>query len=114
MVTRAAARSVAVIVDAAGAELIEAFRSPSTVPEAVVAYAERSGLDAQEVLTRAYPLLRELADAGVLVAPGERAVAPRLAPGATVEGWEVVELLRLVDDTRESTWSATAAARSPR
>ncbi len=99
VVTREAARSVAVVVDAAGAELIEGFRSPRTVAEAVVAYAERTGLDAQDVLTRAYPLLCELADAGVLVAPEERAVLPRVAVGAGVDGWEVVALCRLVDDT---------------
>src|SRR5262245_41476429 len=68
--TRARARATSSLVDEAVAELLQEFRSPSTIVEAVIRYCRRRGLDPERTLTESYPTLRRCLMEGYLVAAG--------------------------------------------
>jgi serine/threonine-protein kinase len=89
------------LVDAGAAELLEGFRSPATVAEAVLRFCRARGRDAEATLEEAYPLLRRLAAEEFLVEEGstERtATGPTLARGETFAGWEVLAAVQRAVD----------------
>ena len=59
-VSRVHGRSGSSIVDADAAGLLDRFREPRTVVEAVILFSRERGLDAAQVLDGAYPLLRSM------------------------------------------------------
>jgi serine/threonine-protein kinase len=100
--TRVGHRSTSKIVDASTAALLDEFRTPRPIVEAIVAYCIRRRADPHATLTAAYPLLCRLVEEGLLTGAdeGQRQLEPAFAPGAVVDGYTIRECLRLVDDTQ--------------
>jgi serine/threonine-protein kinase len=108
VVSRPLARTSSRVVDALGAELLERFREPRTIVEAVILFSHRHGLKPGPVLEDAFPMLRGLLAGRLLVPAGDPegeaggelgSVVPGLAPGERVAGVEVMRPLHLLEDT---------------
>ncbi|BCT92575.1 hypothetical protein LYSHEL_15990 [Lysobacter helvus] len=98
--SRVRSRATSRTLDAAGAELLNAFGTPTTVADAIVDFALRHALDPRQVLMEAYPLLRQCRREGVLVAPGEsgaNALAPTLSRGGAFDVLHCVQSLEDVE-----------------
>lgn len=101
VLTRPHARSASVAVDADTAALLECFRQPRTVVEAILAYAGAHSADAEETLDSAYPTLQRLINARLLVpvgSDGHLRITPTLDRGERLLGHEVVRCVQLLDD----------------
>src|SRR5436305_2311629 len=100
VLTRPSLRATSRVLDAGSAALLAEFRRPSGIAEAVLRYARARGLDPEETLAAAYPLLSHLLETGFLLPEGtEPGEAPSLAPGAEIAGFRVLRCLRFLDDT---------------
>ena len=90
------------VVSADTVRLLESFREPTTIPEAILLHAVRSSADATQLLTEAYPVLRQLRDARYLVGPAQAALSanrPLFDPGAALGRWQVEYSLQTFDDS---------------
>jgi eukaryotic-like serine/threonine-protein kinase len=102
-VSRLRGRGGSTIVDADSARLLDRFREPRTLVEAVILYAREKGAAPTEVLESAYPLLKGMVQRGVLVHPearGDRngdSSAPWTAATRLPIG-RVVRALQVLDD----------------
>ena len=65
--TRPLSRHPSTIVDLETAELLEEFRSPTRIIDAVIGYSTAQRLDPAETLERAFPVLQGFMNAGLLV-----------------------------------------------
>jgi serine/threonine protein kinase len=95
-------RSSSTLVDAALAEVLNEFRRPSTIVEAIVRYSHRLALEPEDALTTYYPALRLCKAQGYLVlADSERArpIEPVFDVGRRVASGTVLRCLRLLEDT---------------
>jgi len=101
-VTRPHTRAGSMIVDARTAALLEHFRAPSTVIDAIVAFCAARPLDAARTLDEAFATLGELVAAKLLV-PADSALAEpimsSLSSGQRVGDVEIIEPIHLLDDT---------------
>lgn len=97
-VTRKRSRRTTRVVDRAAADLMDEFRKPSSVIDAVRRFAQHAGLPAREVIESGVPLLNEMINDGFIVAVGTEPDADRegLRVGQMLGGWEVLEVLQLV------------------
>ena len=101
-VARRGARSASRILDAEGAELLERFRSPSTIVDAVIAHSRDRGTGPERTLEEAFPMIERLIGAGVLVVAGSdaaQAMRPALGEGDRLAGYEVVAAIQVLEDT---------------
>ena len=101
-ISRPQGRSRAKLLDARGAALLEEFKSAKRVAEGVLSYAAREGLDPEQVLQQAFPLLRDCYNAAFLVPAGSPEAAPILATrarGDRVGRFRVLRCVQLRDDT---------------
>ena len=101
-ITHPRSRTPSRILDARSAELLEEFRTPRTIVEAVIRFSRAREADPEATLEEAYPLLQRLLDSGFLVPEGSEEAAgvhPALAPGEEVAGYEVVECVQGLEDT---------------
>ncbi|HEX5591744.1 MAG TPA: lanthionine synthetase LanC family protein [Solirubrobacterales bacterium] len=101
-VTRPLARGTSSVVDARAAGLLERFRTPATIVEAVIAYSTEEGLDPHETLDSAFEMLRGFVAEGLLLAADSELAQPistSLPPGELVGGFEVVEPAHVIADT---------------
>jgi serine/threonine-protein kinase len=104
--SRPQARSGAKILDAAAADLVGRFREPRTLVEAVILYGRSRGLDPQEVLEGAFPLISGLVEGGFLVPASDGAVPPasrgldsRWQGGEKLAAGRVARVLQVLEDT---------------
>jgi eukaryotic-like serine/threonine-protein kinase len=115
-VTRPHSRTTSTIVDAAAAALLEGFRQPVTIVDAVIAYSLATGADPRTTLEDAVPLLGGFVDEGLLVPTGSVLATPisgTLEAGDHVGQYTVVEPVHVVVDTeihRVRAADGTAAA----
>ena len=96
------ARATSTYVGATLAGLLEEFRSPSTVADAVARYATDRSLRPDATLTGAYPAIRECLRRGYLVIPGSARSAglqPVFAVGERGPGGRVVRRVQLLQDS---------------
>ena len=101
-VTRPNSRVLARIVDSDGARLVQEFRQPSTVAQAVLRYCRATNEDPESTLDAAFPMLERLVHAGLLVAavsPLAQRIRPMLEIGSRFAGIEVVACLQALEDT---------------
>ncbi|HEX7185407.1 MAG TPA: lanthionine synthetase LanC family protein [Thermoanaerobaculia bacterium] len=101
-ITRPRSRTPSRIVDARSAELLQEFRAPRTIAEAVIRYSRAREADPEATLEEAYPLLDRLLRSGFLVAEGTdeaEGIRTSLEPGERIAGWEVLELVHGLEDT---------------
>ena len=90
------------ILDAPSAELLEQFRTPRTIVEAVIRYSQEREADPETTLEAAYPLLERLLATGFLVpegAAGAEGILPLLRPGEVLGAFEVRECVQELEDT---------------
>lgn len=105
-ISRPQSRMPSTVVDAGAAALIEQFRTPRTLVEAVMLFAAPRRLDPADVLEDAYRLVRQMMEQGVLVAPDASAGPPseggvmlaQYRRGDVVGDAEVVRALQVVED----------------
>lgn len=101
-VTHPRSRMPSQILDARAAELLQEFREPRTVVEAVIRFSRPRELDPERTLEEAYPLVARLLESGFLVCEGDQDAAgihPLLHPGEEIAGFEILECLHILEDT---------------
>lgn len=115
-VTRPNSRTTARIIDGDSAKLLEEFRQPTTIVQAVIRYCSATKADPESTLDAAFPVLERLVHARLLVAadsPQTQRVRPLLETGSQFAGAEVVACLQALEDTdlyRVKTSDGEAAA----
>ena len=101
-VSRVRGRGGSSIVDADSAQLLDRFRDPLTIVDAVILFARAKGADATEVLEGAYPFLRGMVQKQVLVptATGGTQDTPAIATwdiGTELPMGTIVRVLQRLD-----------------
>jgi hypothetical protein len=102
IVSRANARALSKVIDAAGAALVREFVEPSTIAQAVARFSRGKDTAAERLLEDALPLLQSLIGTRLLVeadSPEAARIEPELDAGAEVDGWFVVRCLQSLDDS---------------
>lgn len=102
VVTRQGFRVTTRLVPQPLALLIDEFRSPARLTDAVLRFAQSNGQDPQAVLDLAFDALATLVEARLLVpqdTPEAKALAPTLAPGQDFAGFEIESLVRSLEDS---------------
>ena len=100
--TRPLSRNPSTIVDLETAELLEEFRTPTRIVDAVIGYSTAQQLDPTETLERAFPVLQGFMNAGLLVPADSELAQPietSLEPGAIVGRLEIVQAAHVMVDT---------------
>ncbi len=90
------------VVDGAAWALLEQFRQPKTVVDAVLMQSRATRTKAEELFEQAYPLLEDLFQTNFLVeadSPDQAAIRTTLAPGDSVAGYEVIRNVQTLPDT---------------
>lgn len=101
VVTRPWSRLPSSVVDARTAALLERFRQPTTIVDAVVELSAAERLDPRAILDDAARMVRRLVEEGVLAPAGSLLADPILAevsPGDRLGGIEVVEPVQVFVD----------------
>lgn len=99
-VSRRRSRRPSSVIDSASARLLEQFRTPHTLAEAVAEEARITGLEPETLLASASGVLQELFERGILVrASLATSDQPRLQRGDDFQGAEVLRLIHRMEDT---------------
>lgn len=103
-ISRTRGRGGSSIIDADSARLLDRFREPRTIVEAVILYAREKAADATEVLESAYPFLKGMVQRQVLVAsngerPSTQESSTAWGPRTRLPIGEVVRALQVLDDS---------------
>jgi serine/threonine-protein kinase len=101
-VTRPRTRITTSIIDVGTALLLERFRQPSTIVDAVISFSEAAGLEPEQVLDQAFPVLARFVRDGLLLPADSalvQAVESSLAVGEVVGGTEIVEAVQVLVDS---------------
>jgi serine/threonine-protein kinase len=101
-VTRPNSRTLARIINSDAARLVQEFRKPSTVVQAVLRYCRATKEDPESTLDAAFPVLERLVQARLLVSVDSQhaqRVRPTLETGSRFAGTEVVACLQALEDT---------------
>jgi serine/threonine protein kinase len=101
-ITRPLARVPSKIVDAQSWALLEQFKEPKTLVDAVLHYSRAANAKPSEVFDEAFPLLESLYQTRLLVKAESEdvsAIKPSLATGDVVAGWEIVRNIQTLADT---------------
>jgi serine/threonine-protein kinase len=102
VVSRPAARTGSKLVSADAARLLQQFRTPRKITDAILALGLATGRDPERLLDAAFPAIRRLAAARLLVRPGSEEALPirlSLDPGSMADDWEVLSCVQVLDDT---------------
>jgi serine/threonine-protein kinase len=100
-ITRERSRRPSSVIDKDSVELLESFRAPRRIVDAVLAFAGRRGLDPESTLEQAYPLLSRLYRGGLLVMADSGAARPiesELRPGDVVAGFRLIRCVQVMSD----------------
>jgi eukaryotic-like serine/threonine-protein kinase len=101
-VTRPRSRTMSSIVDAKTAALLEIFRTPATIVDAVIAFSAQEGVDPRVTLDDAFAVLGGFINEGLLVTADSdlaHPIATSFEAGDRVSVFEVVEPAHLIVDT---------------
>lgn len=101
-VTRPRTRTNSSIVDAKTASLLERFRTPATIVDAVIAYSKAAGVDPRVTLDQAFGVLGGFVNEGLLVPSDSelaRPIVTTLIPGETVGDFEILTSVHVIVDT---------------
>ncbi len=101
-VTRPQARVASQIVNSQSADLLQQFKSPATLVQAVLNYSKVVKSDPEQVLEEAFPVLQHFVQLGILVEPDSpeaNAIKPLLEIGDVVENYSIVSCLQVTEDS---------------
>lgn len=101
-IMRPRSRAHSKIVDGTTAALLESFRTPQSIADAIIAFSRARSLDPESTLIDAFPVLCALVRDRFLVPLGATSalpIVPRLMPGDRVLAFEVVSCIQVMDDT---------------
>jgi serine/threonine-protein kinase len=101
-ITRPHSRTPSRIVDADAAELIQEFREPTTVVQAVIRFSKARRADPEQLLEEAFPMIERLVQARLLVEADSaeaQKIRPFFDPGATFAGTEILSCIQALEDT---------------
>jgi hypothetical protein len=101
-ITRPRTRTTSSIVDAKTASLLERFRTPATIVDAVIAYSVATGVDPRATLDDAFGVLGSFVNEGLLVPADSELARPILttfAPGARIGGFEILAPVHVILDS---------------
>ena len=101
-ITRPFAREPSKLIDAAAARLIEQFRKPRTIVQAVISYCRANDADPECTLEESLPLLRQLLSSGLLLpegSEGARRIEASYATGATIGALRIVRCIQVLEDS---------------
>ena len=100
--TRPQSRTPTHIVSDSTAKLLKCFREPVTIADAIISFSRREQADPGATLNQAFPMLRTLIEAGMLL-PSDSQLAPRIEfsiqPGERVGELVVEHPVAVVIDT---------------
>ncbi len=100
-ITRQRARLPSSVLDGDSAELLEGFRAPTRIVDAVLSYAARRGQDPEAMLEHAFPVLRQLYRVQLLVPAGSeqaRRIEGELQPGDQIGAFRLIRRIQVFDD----------------
>ena len=100
--TRPSARQPSKLIDASAAGLIERFRKPITIVQAVISYSREHNADPERILEESLPLLRQMIGAEMLVpaeTEGAHAIVVSLTPGDLVGGYRILRSIQVFEDS---------------
>jgi serine/threonine-protein kinase len=86
------------LIDRTAAELLEEFRKPTSVPDAIVRFSRKFDADPSAVMVDSFEFLDGMVRDGFLMLASATADS-RFGPLETTGGWRMLEPLRLLDDT---------------
>ena len=103
-VSRTRGRGGSSIIDADSARLLDRFREPRSIVEAVILFAHEKRADANEVLESAYPFLKGMVQRQVLVAANASEAQSEAEPAQWTAGTrlpigDIVRSLQVLDDS---------------
>jgi serine/threonine protein kinase len=101
-VTRTNSRTLARVIGGDAAKLLEEFRQPTSVVQAVIRYCGATRENPEATLDAAFPMLERLVHARLLVpadSPETQRIRPLLEIGSHFAGTEVLACLQTLDDT---------------
>ena len=101
-ITRPLAREPSKLIDAAAARLIEQFRQPTTIVQAVISYSRQHEADPERTLEDSLPLLRQLIGSGLLLPEGAREarrIEAAYATGAKAGAFRIVRCVQVLEDS---------------
>jgi serine/threonine-protein kinase len=101
-VTRPRTRVTTSIVDEGTATLLQRFREPTTIVDAVIGFGEAACLEPRQVLDQAFPVLAGFVRDGLLLPADSALVRPvesSLAVGEVVGDAEIVEAVQVLVDS---------------
>ncbi|MFI6281793.1 lanthionine synthetase LanC family protein [Streptomyces sp. NPDC050988] len=101
-VTRPGTRTVSSVVDRETAVLLDQFRTPRTIVDAVLSFCSANGADPRHTLDTAFGVIVSLVEERMLVpadSPAAQPVAGSLTVGAVVGGVTILKSIRVLNDT---------------
>lgn len=101
-ITRPRSRTPSKIVDPDTASLLQEFRTPQTVAEAILRYSRAVQADPEEILDAAFPVIENLFKARLLVpadSDASDAIAASYQPGDTIDRFVVQRCVQVLEDT---------------
>jgi eukaryotic-like serine/threonine-protein kinase len=102
VITRPRSRSTSQIIDADLALLLQEFRTPKTIVEAVIGYSHAKKADPEQILDEAFPVIRQIISNRLLLAEGSeeaRRIQATLDPGDHIAGNDVLRCVQLLEDS---------------
>jgi eukaryotic-like serine/threonine-protein kinase len=123
VILRPRSRGGSHVVDAKTAALVQLFRSPTRIVDAIVAFSRVEGSNAEDALEGIYPFLFRLWSERLLVAPDDADAAPiesHFQAGVAIDGYRILRCIQTLEDTEvllgrgaEGRYVAMKAARLP-
>ncbi|QYC41479.1 Serine/threonine-protein kinase StkP [Nonomuraea coxensis DSM 45129] len=101
-VTRPRSRATTSVIDEGTASLLERFREPTTIVDAVITFSSAAGLEPRRTLEEVFPVLAGFVRDGLLLPAGSALLEPieaALGPGDVVGDAEIVETVQVLLDT---------------
>lgn len=99
-ISRRRSRAPSRIIDRDSADLLESFRAPVRIVDAILSFAGKRGLDPEGTLEQAYPLLHYLYQSHVLVPADSDSggIESELQVGGEIEGFRLLRCVQVLDD----------------
>jgi serine/threonine protein kinase len=100
-VTRQRARATSRVVDKDSADLLQRFRTPTRIVDAVLSFAGERGVDPASTLDQSYPVLSRLYRGRFLVPADSAAARPiegQLEPGDLIDGFRLIRCIQVLED----------------